>query len=92
MNRTQKMIASISYILGMLIILREVFSDPFSYLMISLGAMFVIVAWIICLVDVAKQKPFNLLWFWFIFFMGGIAIPIYLTTAVKKVKTMPNNG
>ena len=84
MRRNQQLAAAITYVLGMLIILWEVFSDSLSYMMISLGVLFIILSWIICLVNAAKQKPFNLLWFWFIFFVGAIGIPAYLSSVRKK--------
>ncbi len=92
MSTRKLLIATFTYVIGLLIVLTTLFRSPTSYVNISLGVLFIVIAWTICLLDTTRQKPFNPLWFWFIFFIGAVGIPAYLLSVVEWRKKEENGN
>ncbi len=80
MTKQLNITVGILYLIFMGIFLFGVFSKPeISFLKVLIGSIGLIIPWLICLINAFKKKMGGL-WIWFLFFMGGIAIPIYLFT------------
>ena len=86
-----------SYFIGITLTIVEVFKlygkADMNFYVVMTGSLLVIVPWAFCLFDAAKTKDDGLLWFFFIFFIGGIGTPAYLLNSLSKEKkenTEPN--
>jgi len=77
----------ISYVIGVLLTIAGVYGlKDFNIYLISLGGLFVIVPWVLCLLDATKKKEDGLLWFFLLFFIGAIGIPVYLLNSLSNEK------
>lgn len=84
MNKTEKILSWLTYLIGISLVITEVYSSPMSYMTINLGVLIMMVAWILCMRDVARRDSPQWLWLYLIGFLGGIAIPVYLLTDARK--------
>ena len=87
-NRKKQLL--VSYLIGMTLMLMQVFISytgaDMNFYAMAVGSLLVIIPWILCLFDAARLKNNGLLWFFFIFFISGIGTPTYLLVSLSNEK------
>ncbi len=87
MNKKLFYIAWISYLIGIIIVLSEIYihSNSPEWIYLLIGTAFFLIPWVICIVHAAKTNSINSFWIFFLLIMSSIAVPLFLVRYGKKV-------
>ena len=89
MKKNTQITAWVFYLLSVVILfIGLVFPFEHKLLYIIYSHIILIVPWIICIVNSLKPKPTSYVWPSFLFFVGLIAIPLYLIRIQKNIKSL----
>ena len=86
MNKKLFYAAWASYLVGIIIVLVEIFLHPDSpdWGQLGLGSVFFMFTWITCIVHSIRSKSVSAFWVFFLFVMGSVAVPIFLIRYGKE--------
>tara|TARA_R110002050_G_scaffold109799_4_gene221529 strand:- start:31051 stop:31341 length:291 start_codon:yes stop_codon:yes gene_type:complete len=91
MTHSKKNTIIITYLLAITTLIWGAFiSDVTDFMLITVGAMTMMIPWIMCVLDASKKKR-ELAWLAFLVLFGTVAIPVYLITELKNMESNSNS-
>ncbi len=92
MSTRYKILVLVIYLIGLSTVIWGVTIEERNFMAVNIGALIMVIPWIICLKQTLKMKPQRLLWFYVLFFFGVLSIPIFLLSTTPKNRPTPSQN